>query len=312
MKHSITIIIALLIGLLLVGCTGNTVTTIEEPIIEEKPVIKEKEPIAFAGKSFEVPSSMAIFHNAHDFPGVMVDSDMVYLTVKGNTEDLCALRYGKLSAAVTSTEKADEIMKAFCKPEQYGSVDVAYSDTALCGTFYYQMAITTALNEQEYVFLSMVPKNTSDVYSVTFKADESSVPLCTENETKVILNSLQTYTGYELNQDYFYNCLLGFIKTKTMEMNSFKNLTHVPALRDEDIYTILPGQEYYLELDTGIYEIAHVEGAGDVYIEDSRFGVRTCMMGYTSDNSADVISNVTLVHGGKIYTTLGLEVKIIQ
>lgn len=311
MKYK-TILIILFSCLIFTGCASDSVAEIQEPIVEEQPVIKEKEPIAFSGKSFDVPSSMAIFHNSHDFPGVMVDSDVVYLTVKGDTEDLCAVRYGKLSAPVSSTEKADEIMRAFCKPEQYGSADVAYSDTTLCDTFYYQMAVTTALNEQEYTVLSMVPKNMTDVYSVTFKADENSMPICTENEAKILLNSLQTYTGYDLNQDYFYNNLMGFIKTKTMEMSSYEEFTHVPALRDEDYFNILPEQEYYLDLDTGIYEIVHVEGAGDVYIEDSRFGIRTCMMGYTSDNSADAISNVTLVHGGRIYTTLGLEVRIIQ
>ena len=307
------LLIIFVCGILLTGCFLKNAVMEDIPEInmaEEN--IKEKEVISFSDKKIEIPSDMAIFHTSHDFKTITTDSDTLYLTLKGDIEDLCILRCGKISSTVNTAEKADEIIKSFNKPELYNATDIFFGETLLDEVFYYQNALTTALDDTQYAIVSMIPKYGSDVYTVIFKADDMSIPICNDADVKIILNSFQNCMGYTTNEDFLYKMLNTFIKTRTKDIANPRGFINVPSLKDETSYTILPNQEYFLDLTTGIYDIELVEGKGDLYVEDARYDVRSCMMGYASDNSYDLLKDVTLVHGGKIYTTLGLTIKIIK
>lgn len=314
MKTLLKIVLPAVLCSILCGCSGSgqqepaqTVTIVEEPA-----VIQTSIPVSFMGAEFDMPLDMAIYHTPNTMSSIENDVDECFFDYKGIKEDVCLLRAGKLSSPVTSTEQADSVMKQFCQPQYYGGVDAVYDETQLYEVVYTMNVLVTGIDDRTYMTFTMIPKGKDLVYSITYKCDEDEQILVQDQDVKLMLNSLQKYTGENIKEDFFYNVFTLYIKTVARELISHGNMPSVPPLKDERSVVVIPDQQFFLELKTGLYSIEVVEGEGEVIIEDQRFGTRSCLMGYNSANAPAALSDVTLVHGGKIQTNMSLKIRITK
>lgn len=316
MKRILKLISTVTVCCLLSGCMFDTPQQVEAqtPIaVEEPEPIKTSIPVSFAGSEFDMPLNMAIYHTPNSMRSIPNDLDECFFDHKGEKEDVCLLRAGKLSSIVASTEQADNVMKQFCQAEYYGGVDICYDDTLLVDVLYLQNSVVTGVDDRSYITLTMIPKATDMIYSITFKCDEDEQIIVADNDIKIMLNSLQNYTGTAIKEDFFYTTFITYIKSNLRELESPSTyMPNIPPLKDERSVVVESDQQYYLDLKTGLYFIEVVEGEGEVLIEDGRFGTRKALMGYDSANAPAELSDVTLVHGGRLQTNMGLKIRITK
>ena len=304
-----------IILLALGGCSGNgPAVQVEEETPVKPPSAEEIKQIdiEFADNTFAIPNDMAMFHSASTMYPVDNDMEELFLNFKGQDENVCMLRASQLTAEITETEDADAAMRLYCDPVNYNSADIVFEETTLHEYFYVQSGITTTLEDKTNSTFTLIPKYTDKIYSVTFLSDSNGTPVCSVDDTKIILNSLQRYSGVELKDDYFYSVFRRFLDKQSQELYKYKAYQHVPVLADEATCDLDSDTQYYLDLESGLYTLEALEGEGEVAIEDSRFGSRVLMLGYNSTNAPITLSNITLVHGGGIKTNLGLKIRIIK
>ncbi len=314
MKKMKYAVLAVVSSLILAGC--NSGAEVQQPV-EEIPQEVIEEPknsvdIAFGGKDFSVPLDFAMYHTSQGMYPVSSDAEELFFTIKGQNSDVCMLRTATLSSSVTRVEDADEVIKKYCDPSYYNAAEIVFDEIGLYDAFYTHVGIATTLEDKTDSVFTLIPRNTNEIYSITFAADHNGTPLCSVEDTKTILNSLQRYSGVDLQDDFFYQIFRQFMDAQSRELYKYRSHTPVPVLVDEAFCDLDADTTYYLGLESGLYSIEALEGEGEITIEDSRFGTRVMLLGYDSANAPIHLPNVTLVHGGGITTNLGLRIRIVK
>lgn len=317
MKKSFSAILVLLIPIMaLGGCsTPQKDTTVQ--VAEEVPEQIQSEPadikIQFGEKEFYIPDTLAIYHSANGMYPVPSDEEELFLSYKGQqAQNVCMLREAKLTTPVSRVEDADAIMKKYCDPAYYNSSEMVFGEIGLYDAFYTQSSVTTTLEDVGNSVFTLIPKNTNEIYSVTFLADNNGFPVCSTEDVKTILNSMQQLLDVSLEPDFFYQIFRQFLENQSRELYKYKNSSAVPVLVSEAFCDLDSDTSYYLGLETGLYTIETLEGEGEITLEDSRFGTRVMMLGYDSANAPIRLPDVTLVHGGGIKTNMGLRIRIVK
>ncbi len=314
-KKTVSLLFSYIFFLLtLAGCASSGTT--EQVVVEEPTEIIEEDiksvDVPFAQKDFAIPYDFALFHTAVGMYPVSVDVDELYFTLKGEKEDVCMLRSAHLTSNVTNVNDADAVIKSYCDASYYNSSEIVYGKTDLYESFYVQPSITTTLEDKTNSIFTLIPKNSNEIYSVTFMSDKNGNPLCAVDDTKIVLNSLQKYSGVPLEENFFYRIFRQFLDNQARELVKYKQYAAIPVLADEASCDLEAETTYYLGLDTGLYTIETLEGEGEVLVEDSRFGTRVLLLGYDSANAPIHLPDVTLVHGGGIKTNMGLRIRIVK
>lgn len=315
MKKTLTILcfLILLILPMLVGCTSSPETT-AQAAVEEVKSDETNNPvnIIFASKDFMIPTDLAIYHSPDGFYPVNSDIEELFMTFKGQKGDVCMLRMGNLSSAVTRVENAESIIKNFCNAAYYNASEIVFDEIGLYDAFYTMTGVSTTLEDTTVSVFTLIPKNTNEIYSVTFASDGNGTPVISTEDVQIILNSLQKYSGVKLEKNFFYQIFTQFLARQSQELYKYKGNDVIPPLVDEAFCDLDSDKTYYLGLDTGLYTIETLEGEGEILVEDPRFGIRVLLLGYDSANAPIRLPNVTLVHGGGIKTNMGLRIRIVK
>ncbi len=310
-KRLLVVMICALAVLYLAGCAKEQEIEPLEEVEEEELPPDPTFTIQFGGEEIRIPKTLAIYHKANTMPSSAKDVDAYYFDKAGTISDVGVIRIGSLSGTVSDTSAAGMVIKDFSTASLYNAQDIVYSETILTDPFYYGSAITTEIETDiTYMIFSLVPKNTNRIYSFTFLTDEDENLLLKEDELKVLFNSMQVFTGAELQENFLYTQFLHQME-KWVGSVSTEVDKSAPYLKDEQEYVIESDLIYRLDTKTGIYDL-YVEGEteGEIVIIDARFGTRKALMGYDSANAPAVIKNITLCKGGVIKTEQGLSIKI--